>query len=291
MSFVRTDTILDKILANTVEEIEARRAITPLIDMIDAARAVPAPRDMLAALRRDTVALIAEVKHASPSKGVLIDPFDPLVLGTTYAENGAAAISVLTDQQFFQGSLDYLTIIRGAVQVPVLRKDFIVDPYQVYEGRTAGADAILLIAAALEDAQLAGLYALTSGLGMTALVEVHNEAELDRALRIDPQVIGINNRDLKTFNVDLNTTARIARLVPDQVTLVAESGIHSAEDVRRMGELGAHAVLVGEALVKSADVDETVQAFGSQKRLPTSRDEAMSRKYRASKSGGQTAER
>lgn len=267
MSFVRTDTILDKILANTVKEIKVRRAITSLVDVIDAAREAPPPRDMLAALRRDTVALIAEVKHASPSKGVLVDPFDPLALGTTYAQNGAAAISVLTDRQFFKGSLDYLITIREAVPVPVLRKDFIIDPYQVYEGRAAGADAILLIAAALEDAQLADLYALTSELGMTALVEVHNEAELDRALQIEPQLVGINNRDLKTFNVDLDTTAQIARLMPDRVTLVAESGVHSAADVRRMGELGAHAVLVGEALVKSKDVAVTVRAFGSQPKL------------------------
>lgn len=264
MSFVRTDTILDKILANTVEEIAARQAIRSPAEVIDAAQSAPAPRDMLAALRRDTVALIAEVKHASPSKGVLIENFDPLALGTTYDQNGAAAISVLTDQQFFKGSLDYLTTIREAVSVPVLRKDFIVDPYQVYEGRAAGADAILLIVAALEDRQLADLHALVSELGMAALVEVHNEAELDRALSIDPALIGINNRDLKTFHVDLNTTARIAQLVPDRVTLVAESGVHSAEDVRRMGELGAHAVLVGEALVKSVDVGETVRAFSSQ---------------------------
>ncbi len=269
MSFVRTDTILDKILANTVEEIAARQAIRSPAEVIDAARSAPAPRDMLVALRRDTVALIAEVKHASPSKGVLIDPFDPLALGTTYDQNGAAAISVLTDQQFFKGSLDYLTTIREAVSVPVLRKDFIVDPYQVYEGRAAGADAILLIVAALEDSQLADLHALVSELGMAALVEVHNESELDRALRIEPALIGINNRDLKTFHVDLNTTAQIAQSVPDRVTLVAESGVHSAEDVRRMGELGAHAVLVGEALVKSAAVGETVRAFSSQHRLHT----------------------
>jgi indole-3-glycerol phosphate synthase len=269
MNFVKTDTILDKILANTIKETEARRATTSLIDIIDAARAAPAPRDMLAALRRDTVALIAEVKHASPSKGVLIDLFDPLALGTTYAENGAAAISVLTDRQFFKGSLDYLTTVREAVQVPVLRKDFIVDPYQVYEGRAAGADAILLIAAALDDAQLAGLYALTSELGMTALVEVHSEPERDRAMRIEPHLIGINNRDLKTFNVDLDTTARIARLIPEQVTLVAESGIHSAADVRRMGELGAHAVLIGEALVKSTDIAASVRAFSSQPKSHT----------------------
>lgn len=266
MKFIKTDTILDEILANNVAEIVARRTTTLLSDVIAAAQAAPAPRDMLAALRRDAVALIAEVKHASPSKGVLIDPFDPLALGTTYAENGAAAISVLTDQQFFKGRLEDLTTVRKAVPVPVLRKDFIVDPYQIYEGRAAGADAILLIAAALEDAQLADLYTLTSELGMTALVEVHSIAELDRAMRVEPRLLGINNRNLKTFNVDLDTTSRIARLIPEQVTFVAESGIHSAADVRRMSQLGAHAVLIGEALVTSNDVAAAVQMFSSQAR-------------------------
>jgi indole-3-glycerol phosphate synthase len=157
---------------------------------------------MRAAVRRETVALIAEVKHASPSKGVLMADFDPVRLGTTYADNGAAAISVLTDEQFFQGHLDYLTAVKHAVDVPVLRKDFVIDPYQVYEGRAAGADAILLIVAALDDTCLADLHALITGLGMAALVEVHNEAELERALKIDPALIGVNNRDLKTFEVD-----------------------------------------------------------------------------------------
>ncbi len=161
-----------------------------------------------------TVALIAEVKHASPSKGVLIENFDPVALGTTYAANGAAAISVLTDQQFFGGSLAYLTQVRAAVDIPVLRKDFIIDPYQVYEARAANADAVLLIVAALADAQLADLHALVAELGMAALVEVHNEAELERALQINPRLIGVNNRDLKTFHEDLGTTGRIAALIP-----------------------------------------------------------------------------
>lgn len=262
--FVRTCTVLDKILDHKVEEIAARKVSVSADTLTSQASEAPPPRAMLAAVRRATVALIAEVKHASPSKGMLIENFDPVALGTTYAANGAAAISVLTDEQFFQGHLDYLTAVRHAVDVPVLRKDFVIDPYQVYEGRVAGADAILLIVAALDDAQLSDLHALITDLGMAALVEVHNEVELDRALKIDPVLLGVNNRDLKTFEVDLKTTARLAKQIPDSVTLVAESGIFTAEDVRQMGQVGARAVLVGESLVKSGDVAAKVRELSCQ---------------------------
>lgn len=264
--FVRTDTILDQILENTTRELKACKVQTPLSQVIEASNVAPPPRDVLAALRRDTVTLIAEVKRASPSKGILTDSFDPAALGRTYAQNGASAISVLTDYRFFQGHLDHLTTVRDAVTVPVLCKDFVVDPYQVYEGRAAGADAILLIVAALSDAQLEELHSLIAELGMTALVEVHDEFELGRALRVEPTLLGVNNRDLKTFDVDLATTARLISLVPGDVTFVAESGIKRAADVRRMGALGAHAVLVGEALVKADDVAARVRAFSSQAR-------------------------
>lgn len=260
-SFVKTDTILDKILAVKQTEIGDN-----LAEVARCAREADPPRDFVAALRRDTIALIAEVKHASPSKGVLIENFDPVVLGTTYAENDAAAISVLTDAQFFRGSLAYMTQVRAAVSTPVLRKDFIIDPYQVYEARAANADAVLLIVAALADAQLADLHALIGELGMAALVEVHNEPELERALAVGASLIGVNNRDLKTFHEDLGTTGRIAALVPDSVTLVAESAIRSIDDVRKMGELGARAVLVGEGLVKAGDIGAQVRAFSSQPR-------------------------
>ena len=164
--------------------------------------------------------------------------FNHIVLGATYASNGAAAISVLTDEEFFQGHLRYLKELSKSVNVPTLRKDFIIDPYQVYEARIARASAVLLIVAALEDSQLADLYALITELKMTALVEVHNEEELERAMKITPKLVGVNNRDLKTFTVDLATTERIAKLVPDTVTLVAESGLKSAEDIARMGDNG-----------------------------------------------------
>ncbi|MBI5957797.1 MAG: indole-3-glycerol phosphate synthase TrpC [Chloroflexi bacterium] len=264
--FVRTQTVLDRILDHKVEEIAARRAAAPLSEVVSSAEAAPPARDMIAALRRDTVALIAEVKHASPSKGVLIENFDPVVLGRIYAANGAAAISVLTDEAFFQGHLDHLAAVRAAVDVPVLRKDFVIDPYQIYEARAAGADAVLLIVAALEDSQLADLHMLALSIGLAVLVEVHHEDELARALRIDPLLVGINNRDLHTFAVDLNTTARLARLVPPAITLVAESGIFSGADVRQMGAVGARAVLVGEALVKAGDTASQVQELSRQPR-------------------------
>lgn len=264
--FVRTQTVLDNILAHKVEEIAARKARASAATVIAAAQAAPPPRDMRAAVRRDTVALIAEIKRASPSRGVLLADFDPVALATVYVAHGAAAISVLTDERFFGGHLAHLTAVRAAGGVPVLRKDFVLDPYQVYEARAAGADAVLLIVAALDDARLTDLHALTVDLGMAALVEVHDEAELERALALGAPLIGVNNRDLRTFTVDLATTERLARLVPPDVTLVAESGIFSAADVRRMARAGAHAVLVGEALVTAPDVPARVRELSSQPR-------------------------
>ncbi len=266
-SFIKTDTILDKILARKVEEIAERKAQVPVEEMMEASLETPyGVRDMVSALRKDTVALIAEVKRASPSKGILMEDFAPVMIATTYNQNGASAISVLTDEDFFMGHLNYLTAVRESVTVPVLRKDFVIDPYQVYEGRVAGADAILLIVAALSDSQLEELYEVVIGLDMTALVEVHNEGEMERAIKLGAKLIGINNRDLKTFNVDLNTTAQLADRVGDDIVLVAESGIKNPGDVKRMGELGAHAVLVGESLVKSEDMVQSVRQFSSQRR-------------------------
>lgn len=262
--FVATGTVLDTILAHKAEELAALKRRQPPATLREAAAAAPPPRDFVAALQRETVALIAEVKHASPSRGVLITDFDPQRLATGYAANGAAAISVLTDERFFQGSLDDLRTVRAAVDLPILRKDFTLDPYQLYEARAAGADAVLLIVAALADAQLSELHALAGELGLTALVEVHNAAELDRTLALHPALVGINNRDLKTFDVNLATTAGLIGRLPANVTTVAESGILAAADVQRMGALGADAVLVGEALVRSGDVAATVRAFSSQ---------------------------
>lgn len=266
--FVKTDTILDRILAHKLTELERARRHMPMATVAHRARLAPPALDVVSALRRETVALIAEVKHASPSRGVLISPFRPVSLARAYAANGAAMLSVLTDEQFFKGHLDYLREIRAAVKIPLLRKEFIIDTYQVYEARAAGADAVLLIVAALDDAQLADLHTLITQLGMTALVEVHNEAELARALKLNPALVGVNNRDLKTFEVDLETTGRLARLVPEGVTLVAESGMKSGVDVYHMGTLGAHAVLIGEGLVTAPDIAAAVRVFSSQERRP-----------------------
>ncbi len=264
-AFVATDTVLDRILARKVTELdEARARVSERVMIRRAEGSAYATRDMLAALKSERVSLVAEVKRASPSKGTLTEDFAPVMLAATYAQNGASAISVLTDEDFFQGSLRYLRAIREAVAAPILRKDFVIDSYQVYEGRWAGADAILLIVAALSDGQLADLYALTADLEMTALVEAHDEWEMERALRLGATLIGVNNRDLKTFHVDLGTTARLAGMVDDDVVLVAESGIFSAADAREMGRLGADAILVGEALMKAPDTVSLVRELSAQ---------------------------
>ncbi len=265
-------TILDRIVDyKRTEELPRRMRELPMETLQARAAAAPAPRDFVAALRSAPgVALIGEVKRASPSKGVLRPDFDPVQLAATYAANGAAAISVLTDEPFFQGNLAYLAQIRqrlalaleGGEQprvLPLLRKDFIIHPYQVYEARAAGADALLLIAAILFEADLAGLLSLTQSLGMTGLVEVTSEEEMGRVLPLAPRLVGVNNRDLRDFRVDLNTCLRLRPLVPPDVCLVAESGIHTRADVARLAAAGVDAMLVGEALVTAPDVGAKVQ--------------------------------
>ncbi|HMQ30266.1 MAG TPA: indole-3-glycerol phosphate synthase TrpC [Chloroflexaceae bacterium] len=259
-------TILTQILAHKAEEVARQRAKLPLAALEERIARAPAPRDFAAALRRPpATALIAEVKKASPSRGVLREPFDHLELARAYAGAGAAAISVLTDVRFFQGSLKYLEAIRQLPGAPpVLRKDFIIDPYQVYEARAYGADALLLIVGALDDAPLAELLALTRGLGMAALVEVHTEAELERALAAGAAVVGVNNRDLHSFRTALETTERLARLLPagpGRPVLVSESGIFTPEHVALVRAYGADAVLVGEALVTAPDTAALARAL------------------------------
>ena len=223
-------------------------------------------RDFLAALRKPRVgdvALIAEVKKASPSKGVICENFDPVRIAKEYEAAGASCLSVLTDEKFFQGSLDYLRQIREAVKLPLLRKDFIIDERQILEAIEWGADAILLIVAILDDARLKRFHDLATEAGLSVLVEVHNEAELKRAVAIGAQLIGVNNRDLKTFKVDLATTERMAKRMEDggwkmakagAALLVAESGIHNRADVERLAKCGARAILVGETLVRHGDI-------------------------------------
>ena len=256
--------ILDEILDHKQREVALARQRVPL-EALKARTAAQTPAlDFASALRGEGVSLIAEVKKASPSKGVMCADFDPVALALTYAAHGAAGISVLTDARYFCGHLQILTSIREALQnaghrVPLLRKDFIIDPYQVYESRAAGADALLLIAAALADEALAELLTLTHNLGMTALVEVHDEQEVARVLPLRPRVVGINNRDLRDFSVDLTRFERLRSQLPDDITAVAESGIQTAADVRQLARMGADAVLVGEALVTAPDVGTKVR--------------------------------
>jgi indole-3-glycerol phosphate synthase len=252
--------ILDRILANKYLEVAQRRIVVPIEQMREQALAQTPPRDFLGALQRaGRPALIAECKKASPSKGLLRPDYDPAQLARTYAENGAAALSVLTDEKFFQGSLNDLSTAREAAKLPALRKDFIVDSYQVYEARAAGSDAVLLIVAALRLDQLQELQQLINELGMTALAEVHDESEVETALKIGPKLIGVNNRNLHDFSVDLQTTGRLRKCIPPEIAFVAESGIHSAEDVSRVRDMGVDAILVGEALVTASDVGMKVR--------------------------------
>ena len=246
--------MLDKIIAQKREEVEQRKKVattTYLQERI--ARQKPA-LDLALALRDDHIRLIAEVKQASPSRGVLSPNFNPTELAQTYAEGGAAAISVLTEANYFMGSIEHLAAIKEMVGLPLLRKDFIFDPYQVYESRAYGADALLLIATILSQGQLEELMSLSHSLRLRCLVEVHDEGEVERAVLSDAEIIGINNRDLNTFSVDINTTRRLRPLVPKGKIVVSESGIRSRKDVEKLRKWGVDAVLVGEALVTASDV-------------------------------------
>ncbi len=250
-----TDTILDRIVADKREELAAAQRLVPFAELKARLPQAPPVRPFAGALRGDSVRLVAEVKKASPSRGLLRERFDPVALARSYAEAGAAAVSVLTDQRHFQGSLDHLASIRAALSEgpPLLRKDFLFDHYQLYEARVNGADAVLLIAAVLNSALLAQLIGLAKALELDALVEVHDELELERALMASATLVGLNNRDLRTFEVDLATTERLRPLIPAEVTVVAESGILARADVERLEALGVHAVLIGEALVTAPD--------------------------------------
>jgi indole-3-glycerol phosphate synthase len=250
-----TPDILKKIVARKHEEIAARAAQRPQSELIEALAEASAPRGFVASLERaisaGRSAVIAEIKKASPSKGVLREDFRPAEIARSYAVGGAACLSVLTDIDFFQGADEYLVQARAACELPVIRKDFIVDPYQVYEARALGADCILLIVACLNDGQLERLNDLAHELDMDVLVEVHDGDELGRALRVDDRLIGINNRDLRSFEVGLQTTLELLERIPEERLVVTESGIHTAADVRIMREHGVHAFLVGEAFMRS----------------------------------------
>ena len=256
--------VLDRIKAYKLEEVAARKAERPLAQLEDAAQAAPPVRPFAARLKeaaQEGYGLIAEVKKASPSKGLIRADFDSPALARAYAKGGATCLSVLTDAPSFQGAESFLVAARAAVDLPVLRKDFLYDPWQVAETRALGADCILIILASVDDAQAAELEAAARDWGMDALIEVHDEAELERAARLSSPLIGINNRDLRTFETDIGTTRRLARLAPPDRTLVAESGLSTAADLADLARHGARCFLIGESLMRHEDVAAATRAL------------------------------
>ncbi|HLK86334.1 MAG TPA: indole-3-glycerol phosphate synthase TrpC [Candidatus Binataceae bacterium] len=247
-----TASILERIFAAKRGEVEAERASVTFEAVRDAARRAPAPRDFAAELRRRRPAIVAEIKRASPSKGDILAGLDPVTVARDYADSGAAAISVLTDRHF-KGSLQDLEAVRSAVDLPLLRKDFFFDRYQVYQARAAGADCILLIAAMLAKEDLALLTGCARETGLQALVEVHNEAEMRTAIEVGAEIIGINNRDLHTFATDIATTERLLEGYRGNALIVAESGIETPDDIRRLDRAGARAFLIGESLLRGGN--------------------------------------
>lgn len=254
---------LAKVVSKVALELEHRKRELPLEKLRQLALKKQPPLDFTSAIKGENIRLIAEIKKASPSKGIIRPNFNHLEIAQIYADNGAAAISVLTESEYFHGSLTCLNEIKDLLgtRLPLLRKDFILDTYQVYESRAYGADSILLIVAILNLKQLTELLELSHELGMTCLVEVHNETELDIALQSDARIIGINNRDLNTFSVDLSTTERLRPLIPPDRVIVAESGIKGRSDVEKLKNLGINAILVGEALMASSDIAATMKEF------------------------------
>jgi len=257
--------VLDRILNDKREAVAAAKHLRPLAEVERLAAAAPPCRGFMAALRgamaRGSYGLIAEIKRASPSRGLIRADFDPAALARAYARGGASCLSVLTDEPYFQGTAAHLVAARQAVDLPILRKDFMIDPYQVAEARAMGADCILVIMAALDDAEAAALAAAAAEQGMDVLVEVHDRAELDRALRLGTPLIGINNRNLKTLSIDLSVTEKLAAVVPPDRIVVSESGLYAPADLARMAESGARCFLVGESLMKQADVEAATRAL------------------------------
>jgi indole-3-glycerol phosphate synthase len=246
---------LDEIVLSTREKVRSSKLDRPVADLKRRIKDRETPRSFIESLSNASrLKLIAELKQASPSQGRLRERFDPAEIAVIYEEEGAAAISVLTEERFFQGSLDYLGLVRKVVKRPLLRKDFLIDEYQVYEARAFDADAVLLIAAILDDSRLKDFQSLAGDLGMDSLVEVHTETETDRALRSGARLIGINNRDLATFKTDLATTFRLIHGIPDDPWVVSESGIAQRKDIELLVEAGVDAVLIGETFMKSSDI-------------------------------------
>jgi len=258
---------LQEICAVKREEVASRRQERSAADLDCAARAQGAPRGFAAALAEASQSgfgLIAEIKRASPSKGLIREDFDPAAHAAAYQAGGAACLSVLTDNPYFQGHDDFLVAARAACALPCLRKDFMVDVWQVAESRALGADAVLIIVAALDDSRMADIESAALGYGMDVLIEVHDEAELDRALKLSSRLIGINNRDLRSFDIDLATTERLSRLIPEGRMVVCESGIFTHNDCRRMARHGVRSFLVGEALMRQSDIEDATRRLLTQ---------------------------
>ncbi len=254
--------ILKTILENKKEEVRAQKEVVSFAELRKIVSAgLPETISFSKVLEAKGVSIIAEIKKASPSKGVIREDFNPVAIARIYDENSASALSVITDQRFFQGSLEYLKSIRAVTKLPILRKDFIIDPYQIYESRVAGADAVLLIVAALTPKKLKEFLVITAALGMDALVEVHNEEELEITTEAEAKIIGINNRDLDTFETDINTTERLAMKIPSTNIIVSESGINTFVDIRMMKLCGVDGFLIGEALMREKDIGKKLREF------------------------------
>ncbi|HET6489267.1 MAG TPA: indole-3-glycerol phosphate synthase TrpC [Syntrophales bacterium] len=251
--------ILQKIIANKREELARQKEILPLAELRQMLADSPPARDFEGALRSPGCAVIAEVKRSSPSKGRIREDFDPIGIAGIYEDHGASAISILTERKFFEGSAAYVPQIRKTVHLPLLRKDFIIDPYQITETRVLGADALLLIARLLEAGELRDFIGLSSELGLAALVEVHDEADVEKAVSSGVRIVGINNRDLATFRTDLGVSIRLANRIPKGITAVSESGINSRGDVERLMNAGIHAILVGESLMREKDIGKKLR--------------------------------
>ncbi|MFP4312979.1 MAG: indole-3-glycerol phosphate synthase TrpC [Alphaproteobacteria bacterium] len=261
-----SENVLDKICAQTLRDLEARKKQKPLEQVKESLTDAPPVQGFLNAIKTkvntDQTALICEIKKASPSKGLIRENFKPGELAKAYEQGGAACLSVLTDAPFFQGHMDYLIEAREACSLPVLRKDFMLDPYQIYEARGIGADCILLIVAALDDPELASLYDLSKTLGMDVLVEVHDEKELHRAMNLKPDLLGINNRNLKTLDVNVQTSHDLGHLAQDcGSVLVSESGIYTKEDIKSLKSSGFHTFLIGESLMRQDNVEKATNSL------------------------------
>lgn len=258
--------VLEKICADKRDHVAIKKSERDLEQIKDIASAQTTPRGFINALNSKETALITEVKKASPSKGVIREDFDPVEIAQIYEASGATCLSVLTDEPYFQGHDDYFTAIRDEISLPMLRKDFMVDDYQIYESRAMGADCILIIMAALNDNDAAMFYNTATSLGMDSLFEVHNIEEMERALNLNPKMLGVNNRNLKTLDVDLGTGLAIGQLIPDAILKVAESGIYINADIQKLKKVGYNAFLIGESLMREDDIAQAVKSLLDTKR-------------------------